>query len=139
MIRFIRLEAPIVRARFFRAGAAICATSALLAGTAISLAAITGAYSGSGNAFTIGFDVKSDRVDGLNLACSRGATTVEATGHAAKVTNYSFTYTGPAASTTKHPTVHMKVTGTFTDKGKKVKGKASTSGACPSGSYTASK
>jgi hypothetical protein len=128
-----------LRGRSFRVTAAIMAIGGLLVGAGSSLAAISGSYNGSGKGFTIGFDVQSDHVDNLEVSCGRGAITVEAMGVAPKVKNDAFTYSGLARSTNRSKTIHMTVTGTFADRGKKVKGTASTSGACKSGSYTASK
>lgn len=128
-----------MRARSLRGLAAICAVGALLGGAATSQARIRGSYSGAGNGFTISFQVQGGHVVGLNLSCGRGAITVAAVGAAPRVKSGLFTYSGPAHSTTRSRAIHMKVTGKFSDKGKKVKGTASTSGVCRTGIYTASK
>ncbi len=128
-----------VRRWTLRVGGAACATAVLLAGAAASLAAIKGNYTGSGAAFTIGFQVTGAHVHGINIACGRGATTVAATGAAPKVKNLSFKYSGPASASNRSKSIHVTVTGTFFDKGKKVKGNAFSAGACPKGSYTASR
>jgi precorrin-6B methylase 2 len=83
--------------------------------------------------------VKGAHVDDLIVGCGKGAITVEAVGVAPKVKNASFTYSGPARSSNRTNSFHMKITGTFSDKGKKVKGTASTASVCRTGSYTASK
>jgi hypothetical protein len=122
-----------------RVCAVILATGLVLIGAGSSAAFIGGSYNGAGKGFTISFHVKKHHVDSLNVACGKGAITVEAIGVAPKVKKGSFAYSGPAQSSNRTKTLHMKVTGTFSDQGKKVKGKASTSGDCPTGKYTASK
>lgn len=129
-----------LRGRSSRIGAAIMAAGVFLVSAAGSLAAIGGKYTGSGKGFGISFVVRSGYVDQLSVSCRRGAITVVPTAAAApKVNHGSFSYSGPAASSNSTKSIKMKVTGTFFDKGRKVKGPASTSGVCKSGQYTASK
>lgn len=125
--------------RGFRLGAAILATGALLATAGSALAAIAGTYNGAGKGFTISFHVSKGRVQNLNVGCGRGAVTVEAIGAAPRVKQSAFTYSGSARSTNRKKSIYMKVTGTFTQRGKKVHGTEFTAGACKKGKYWAGK
>ena len=127
-----------LRGRSSLVGAAIVTASLL--GAAGSLAAVSGKYTGTGKGFAISFVVRSGFVDQLTVSCGHGPVTVTPTSASApKVKHNSFSYSGPAHSSNSTKSITMKVTGTFSDNGKKVKGSASTSGVCKSGVYTASK